>query len=95
MTTEVTGLATAVSYAEGVAAAHESHATDAETFAGSLASNGVGDGTVGLVAQAQEASGVAAAAWTAVKDALNDQMGVKEAYDATPDAGDKDFVTAE
>ncbi len=95
MSTEVTGLATAIDYAAGVAQAHESHATDAETFAASLASNGVGDSTVGLVAQAAEASGQAAAAWAAVRGALEEQVTVKEAYEATPDAGDKDFVTAE
>lgn len=95
MTTEVTGLATAIQYAEGVAAAHVAHSTDAETFASSLAGNGVGDDTVGLVAQAQEASAAAADAWQSVADTLHGHTGVKEAYDATPDAGDKEFVTAE
>lgn len=95
MTTEVTGLTTAIDYANGVAQAHQSHAADAETFAASLASNEVGDGTIGLAVQAQEASSAAGAAWSAVADALNDQTGVKEAYEATPDAGSREFVTSE
>lgn len=94
-TSEVTGLASAVQYTKGVAAAHASHGAG-EAFVSSLRAFKVGEGDVALVQQAQEASRNAAAMWQAAADALiNHNSGVREAYQAAPEAGDRQFVTSE
>ena len=92
---EVTGLASAVHYTKGVAAAHESHGSG-EAFVGSLRSFEVGDPDIALVQEAQEASRNAAAKWQAAADALhNHNASVREAYQAAPEAGNKQFATSE
>lgn len=93
--TEVTGLASAVAYANGVAAAHEAHGSG-ESYVASLRQFQVGDSDVALVQAAQEASKNAAAKWQTAADALRDHnAGVREAYQTAPEAGNKQFATSE
>lgn len=91
---EVTGLQSAIDYAEGVASAHAAHGA-AEGFAGSLAQAEYGDGVLSAVAAAQEASANAGALWTAAAEKLKESNVVKEAYGMAPDAGHKQHVMAE
>lgn len=93
--TEVTGIASAVAYAKGVAAAHAAHG-DGEGYVGSLANFEVGSSDIDKVRAAQEASRNAAALWQAAADALHTHnMGVREAYASSPEAGNKQFATSE
>lgn len=93
---EITGLQSAVAYAEGVAAAHEQHSlTGGEAYLGSLQSFEVSGRVLQLVASAQESSQIAAGTWKAAAAELSKQLIVKEAYDAVPDAGTKAFVQGE
>ncbi|MEO3930932.1 hypothetical protein ABGB07_44885 [Micromonosporaceae bacterium B7E4] len=95
-TSEVTGLSTAIAFAEHAAAAHASFATaGTEGYTGALVQHGVGDNCVGLAKEAQEASNTAAAKWRAHADALKSQLGGREFYQSNPDAGDKQFLLAE
>lgn len=90
---EVTGLATAQTYAAGMNNACASAAVDAETFAAVLAGQGVVGPAAAALARAQELSAAAGAAWADVGAALDRQTVVKEAYAAVPEAGTKQFVT--
>lgn len=93
--TEVTGMASAVAYAKGVSAAHAAHG-DGESYVGSLANFEVGASDIDKVRAAQEASRNAAALWQTAADALQSHnMGVREAYASSPDAGNKQFATSE
>ncbi|MFE9955819.1 hypothetical protein [Micromonospora sp. NPDC005299] len=93
---EVTGLSTAMAFADAAASAHNSFATaGAEGYVGALESGGMGGAAVGSAREAMEASGVAAAKWSAHKSELERQMNVKEAYQGQQDAADKDFLLAE
>lgn len=93
---EVTGLQTAIAFAEAAASAHQSFATaGSEGYTGALESFDVSGATVDLAREAQEASTTAAAKWTALDGALKQQLTVKEAYDANPDAGNQRFVQGE
>lgn len=91
---EVTGLQSAIAYAEGVSGAHAAHGA-AEGFTASLADAGYGDSVLGAVAAAQEASANAGALWAAAAAKLKESNVVKEAYDNVPDAGNKHHVMAE
>lgn len=93
---EITGLQSAIAYAEGVAAAHEQHSiAGGEAYRGSLQGFGVSGQAIQVVASAQEFSEMAASAWRAAAAELSKQNVVKEAYDSVPDAGSKAFVQGE
>jgi hypothetical protein len=92
-TSEVTGLSTALAFAQTAADAHASFATGGtEGYTGALAQHGVGDGCIGSAREAQEASSIAAAKWAKHHEDLTAQLNVKEAYQGSPDAGDKRFL---
>lgn len=94
--TDTTGLSTAIAFAEQAASAHESFATaGTEGYTNALVRFEVGDSCVGLALAAQEASQLAAAKWREHLEALQSQLTVREAYQANPDAGSKQFVTGE
>lgn len=93
---EVTGLQSAIAHAEAVAAAHEQHSmAGGEGYLSSLAGFGVRGQAIQLVATAQEFTEMAAGAWRAAATELAKQNMVKEAYDAVPDAGSREFVQGE
>ncbi len=93
---EITGLQSAVSYAEAVAEAHAAHSTGGgESILTSLQQANVTGATLAAVEEAQEASSMAAAAWGNAAEKLKEQIGVKEAYDNNPDAGKQEFVQGE
>ncbi len=93
---EITGLQSAIAYAQQVAGAHSAHSTGGgEAYLGSLQSYEVSGQAIALVAAAQEASSIAAGAWSAAAAELGKQTVVKEAYDSVPGAGNKAFVQGE
>ncbi|MFC6017819.1 hypothetical protein ACFP2T_16580 [Plantactinospora solaniradicis] len=92
-TSEVTGLSTALAFAQTAADAHASFATGGtEGYTGALAQHGVGDGCISSAKEAQEASSIAAAKWAKHHEDLTAQLNVKEAYQGNPDAGNKQFL---
>ncbi|MDW3849639.1 hypothetical protein NMK34_23785 [Micromonospora sp. BRA006-A] len=93
---EITGLPTAIAFAQGMASAHRAASTaGGEQYVAALRSFEVGDGTIATVATARELSAQAAAAWERAAAEIGKQNTVKEAYQAVPDAGNKRFVTGE
>ncbi|WP_327029692.1 hypothetical protein OG989_04000 [Micromonospora sp. NBC_01740] len=92
-TSEVTGLSTALAFAAQTAAVHASFSSaGTENYVAALAQHGVGDGTIGSARDAMEKSAIAAAAWEQHRDDLAAQHTVKEAYQGSPDAGNKEFL---
>lgn len=92
---EVQGLDQAIAYAEQIAAAAEQHGTTGnEGYIGSLeAAKVAGDGLQSAY-EMQAAFDAAQAAAEAHLRELEKQKAVQEAYDANPDAGDKEFQQA-
>ena len=88
---EVTGLTSAIAYAEAVAAAHEAHASGGgESYMASLGQAQVGPETVASAGRAQEMSQNAAAAWRNHAAKLREQVAAKEA--TTNETGNKEFL---
>ncbi|MFG1847753.1 hypothetical protein [Micromonospora carbonacea] len=93
---EITGLPTAIIFAQGMANAHKAAAAaGGEQYVAALRGFDVGDGAIATVTHAREMSAQAAAAWDAAAAEMQKQNTVKEAYQAVPDAGNKRFVTGE
>jgi hypothetical protein len=92
---EVTGLTTAIHNTGQAAEQAESWGPALEQLSAGITAGGVGGDTTGHLASAQEHMSAAAAALRAAEQELIAQLGVKEAYDATPDAGEKAFVVSE
>lgn len=92
---EATGLTTSINYAADMRKANEDNVAEAEGFAASLEANGVSGPSVDAARQAMEAQQQAAAAWQHAHATLESHLGVKEQYDAHPDAGTREFVTSE
>jgi len=93
---EITGLQSAIAYAEAQAhAAEQNSLAGGEAYLSSLQGFEVSGQAIEAVALAQEASSDAAAAWRYAAAELAKQLTVKEAYDAVPDAGSKAFVQGE
>lgn len=91
---EVTGLMSAISYAEAVAAAHAAHSSGGgESYMAALGSAQVGSETVQSAGEAQQASAIAAGAWQAHAAKLREQLAAKEA--TTAETGSKDFLISE
>ncbi|GGL17745.1 hypothetical protein [Mangrovihabitans endophyticus] len=89
---EVVGLDQSIAYAEGLAAEAGEHGTDGgETYLAHLAERRVVGAGLTTATDMQEAFTTAAAAAAAHAAELTKQKSVQEAYDAAPDAGDKDF----
>lgn len=92
---EVTGVASLVGYLGSVAERH-AQISAGEAFLGSLARMDVGADDRGLVAEAQEASKVAAEAWKQAADTVaRNNLPLREQYSLNPSAGNKDANTNE
>lgn len=91
-TGETAGLGSAIRFAEGMANSMRDAATRTETSVASLTGSEVGAGPISALQQAMEAAANAATAYEHAKTELEKQLSVKEAYDATPDAGNKQFL---
>ena len=91
-TGETAGLGSAIRFAEGMANSMRDAATRTETSVASLTGSEVGSGPIAALQQAMEAAANAASAYEHAKTELEKQLSVKEAYDATPDAGNKQFL---
>lgn len=92
---EATGLTTSIAYAADMSKANEANVAEAEGWAASLQAQGVSGPAVEAAHRAMEAQQQAAEAWRQAKGALDAHLGVKEQYDAHPDAGSREFVTSE
>lgn len=92
---ETTGLTSAIAYAEGMASNASGGVQSIETSVASLQGGGVGGAAIGHFEQAKEHLAAAAAAFGAAQTELEADLTVKESYDARPDAGSKEFVTAD
>lgn len=91
---EVTGLMSAINYADAVAAAHDAHSLGGgEQYRASLGQAEVGPETIQSAATAQEASETAAGAWRAHAAKLREQLAAKEA--TTAETGTKQFLLNE
>ncbi|WP_433730947.1 hypothetical protein ACQP2Y_21415 [Actinoplanes sp. CA-051413] len=92
---EVTGIPTLVNYLDGVAERH-AQIGNGEAFLGSLKRMEVGADDRQLVADAQEASQLAAALWAAAAQAVKQHnMPLREQYSLNPSAGNKAANTNE
>jgi len=92
---EVTGVKSAIAYAEAVSAAHAAHG-GAEQYVTSLTTMEVGSADIAKVRAAQEASRNAAAMWKDAAEALTtSNAAVGEAYMTSPDAANKQAQTNE
>lgn len=90
---EITSLSHAIAYADTIANTHQNFATaGAEGYVGALERAGNGPAVIASAREAMEASGIAADRWVQHRAVLEQQMTVKEAYQAQPDAADKEFL---
>jgi hypothetical protein len=93
---EVSGLQSAIDFADKLASASEESVQHLEQLGAGLQAGGTGSGTVGKFSTAGDSLSAAAAALRTAVDELRQHMSVRESYEATGNqAGDKDFVTAE
>lgn len=92
---EITGLATSISYAEGMSKSHETAMTDAELFQAGLSDNGVSGKAIDLATEVMELERQVSEKWGELAAEMAEQDKVREAYDATPGAGSREFVTSE
>jgi len=95
MPAEVTGLSSAQQYVTEMRSAMEGSVSGAESYASALQTGGVSGPAVDAAARAMELQQQAAAAWGEAEAALQRHMSVREQYEANPDAGSREFVTAE
>jgi len=77
------------------AASYEDAAPSVESFVAALEEHGVTGEPIDLAVQAAEAQATAADLWTRCHAALAEQDHVREAYESTPSAGSREFVTSE
>jgi hypothetical protein len=95
ISTEIQGLDQAIAYAEGVEGMAANHAAAGnEGYIGHLTASKVTGQALQSAHDMQEAFGNARAAAENHKNQLLAQKAVQEAFDANPDAGDKEFQTA-
>jgi len=93
---EVSGLQSAIDFAEKLAAASEESVQHLETLGAGLSSGGTGQATVGRFGSAGDSLSAAAAQLRDAVSELRGHLTVREAYEATnQQAGDKEFVLAE
>ncbi len=94
-TTEVSGLVTAINFAQVMTESHTDNVTKIEAFKAHLRTKGVTGFAVEEADRAMEKESMQAASWSAIAAELQSHMAVGEAYRANDGAGDKDFVLSE
>ena len=92
---ETTTLSAAKAYAHQMADAATQASASVEQTRAHLSANQVGGDVQARLAEAQELASQLAAKFKAAYDELAKQDTVKDAYQAVPDAGSKEFVTQE
>lgn len=93
-TGETTGLDSAIGFAEQMKSYLSSAVTSTEQSLANLSAGGVTGESLSSLTSAQEQLTAAVQAFEAAENELRGHLTVREAYDATPDAGSKEFVTA-
>jgi hypothetical protein len=74
---------------------HETAMTDAELFQAGLSDNGVSGKAIDLATEVMELERQVSEKWGELAAEMAEQDKVREAYDATPGAGSREFVTSE
>ena len=93
---EVTGLQSAIDFADKLAKASEESVNHLELLGGGLSEGGTGTETVGRFSSAGDSLSAAASQLREAANELRRHLTVRESYEATGNqAGDKDFVLAE
>jgi len=93
---EVTGLQSAIDFADKLAKASEESVSHLEQLGGGLSEGGTGTETVGRFSSAGDSLSAAASQLREAANELRRHLTVRESYEATGNqAGDKDFVLAE
>jgi len=92
---ETTTLSAAKAYAHQMAGAATQASASVEQTRAHLTANQVGGDALARLAEAQELAGQLAIKFKAAYDELAKHDTVKDAYQAVPDAGSKEFVTQE
>jgi hypothetical protein len=92
---ETIGLRAGLTFLNGMSTQCKAGAENTEISITSLTGGEVGPGITGKMAQAQELLNAAAALYAEAYKDLEKSIAVKEAYDANPDAGNKQFLTTE
>lgn len=92
---ETIGLQGALEYTAAMATSCQDGVTSAEQSVAHMQAGEVGGDTIGHLAQGQELLGQAAEAFESAHEELEKHVAVKDAYDANPDAGSKEFLTAD
>ncbi|MFE3457405.1 hypothetical protein ACFXKD_07640 [Nocardiopsis aegyptia] len=93
-TTEVIGLDGALAFAEGVLETSTANMDTTEAVVAAMTNGKVGENVIGRAQQLMEAMDATKTVAEELKADLERMKGVQEQYDATPDAGDKEFVAA-
>lgn len=94
--TEAASLAGAKEYVSALAAELTGVAADVDAKVGTMTERGMSEGpTFAALAAAQEAVNTAATKCNDALVALGAQDGIKEGFEATPEAGSKEFITGE
>lgn len=94
-TGETIGLTPAITYTQEMAESCRQGVASTEQSVAHMQAGEVGQGTIGYLQQAMELMSQAAAAYESAQTELEQQHTVKDAYDANPDAGSKQFLTTE
>lgn len=93
---EVSGLQSAIDFADKLAQASEESVQHLEQLGAGLTEGGTGNNTVGQFASAGDSLSAAASQLRAASDELRKHLMVRESYESTANqAGDKDFVLAD
>lgn len=90
---ETTNLSAALQWTQEMSTQSGAAAASTETSIATMQNAGVSGEVIAKLAQAQDLAAQLMAAFDAAHSELARQLAVKDAYQATPDAGDKQFVT--
>lgn len=95
MSAEITGLQSAIAFAQGSATAADQSIVQTEMAIANLQAGGTSGDAITQLQQAMENLGAVAATFRAAEATLSSQLAVTEAYAANQGAGSREFVTSE
>jgi hypothetical protein len=95
MSAEITGIQSAIAFAQGSATAADQSIVQTEMAIANLQAGGTSGDAITQLQQAMENLGAVAATFRAAEATLSSQLAVTEAYAANQGAGSREFVTSE
>jgi hypothetical protein len=95
LSAEITGLQSAIAFATGSAAAADQAIAQTEMAIANLQAGGTSGDAITQLQQAMENLAATAATFRAAETTLQQQLQVREAYEANQGAGHREFVTSE